>query len=192
MESGLTADLNGIWGDAGGDVYAVGNVGSILRYRDGAWTRLPCRTTVTLRSVWGDGTGVVYSWVTPSSATTVFLERGAERHRIQSQFHLGSFLGRHIHSWPTRENPSPRGLRVRAMSSGGGRPPQRYLGNGPGRVLHRPELRRDLRETRSLAGDSPRCRSQLDRIWGSSPNDIFVVGQSDGSAPQRHRLAAHE
>ena len=59
--SGTTQVLNGVWGSAAGDIYAVGIGGTILHSRgDGQWTAQTSGTTATLSAVWGDSASDVF------------------------------------------------------------------------------------------------------------------------------------
>jgi len=53
MNSGTTQILNGIWGTAANDVYAVGYGGTILHYDGSNWTRMTSGTTAMLSAIWG-------------------------------------------------------------------------------------------------------------------------------------------
>jgi hypothetical protein len=44
--------LNDVWAVPGGDVYAVGETGTILRRRGGSWTQMTSNTTANLLGVW--------------------------------------------------------------------------------------------------------------------------------------------
>lgn len=52
--------LRGIWGVAGGPVFAVGSNGTILRNTSGTWTTMTSGTTADLFSVWGRSATDVY------------------------------------------------------------------------------------------------------------------------------------
>lgn len=47
--------LNALWGDGAGALWAVGELGTIVRARDGAFARVPSPTTANLVGVWGRG-----------------------------------------------------------------------------------------------------------------------------------------
>ncbi|MBM4445354.1 MAG: hypothetical protein FJ020_08665 [Chloroflexi bacterium] len=62
MTSGTTNNLNDVWGSVSDNVvYAVGNGGTILRYRDGAWSSMESLTSVQLNAVWGSSGSAVYA-----------------------------------------------------------------------------------------------------------------------------------
>ncbi|MBW1786259.1 MAG: hypothetical protein JRK53_06510, partial [Deltaproteobacteria bacterium] len=51
--------INGIWGASSSNVFAVGELGTILHYNGSKWSVMSSGTTVTLKSVWGSsGTDV--------------------------------------------------------------------------------------------------------------------------------------
>ena len=51
MTSGTTADLSGVWGSSGEDVFAVGAFGTILHYDGTAWSLMDSGTTEGLYGV---------------------------------------------------------------------------------------------------------------------------------------------
>jgi hypothetical protein len=53
MDSPSTEDLNGIWGFAQNDVWAVGAKGTILHFDGSAWTQIDSGTTLDLFDIWG-------------------------------------------------------------------------------------------------------------------------------------------
>ena len=53
MPSGTTNALYGVWGSSGSDVFAVGQLGTILHCNGSAWSAMSSGTTIILRGVWG-------------------------------------------------------------------------------------------------------------------------------------------
>jgi len=53
MNSLLLGAINKIWGSGPQDVYAVGNVGTIVRYDGTSWRRLESGTTLPIRGIYG-------------------------------------------------------------------------------------------------------------------------------------------
>jgi len=44
-----------VWGSSTGDVYAVGEAGTILHLTNGSWTTMPGgKASVLLAGIWGD------------------------------------------------------------------------------------------------------------------------------------------
>ncbi len=60
-ETGVDADLFGIWGSAADDLFAVGESGTILHYDGVSWTPMESPVTDTLLDVWGAGSGSVFA-----------------------------------------------------------------------------------------------------------------------------------
>lgn len=60
--SGTTNKLNGVFGFASNNIYAVGNSGTILHWNGIAWSTQTSGTTANLMGVQGPDTGHVYVW----------------------------------------------------------------------------------------------------------------------------------
>jgi hypothetical protein len=60
MISGTTQDLNDVWGHPTAGVFAVGNVGTVLRLNGAAWTTVAVKTSAAVTSVWGSGAKDIY------------------------------------------------------------------------------------------------------------------------------------
>ncbi|MFH0801224.1 MAG: IPT/TIG domain-containing protein [bacterium] len=52
--------LDGVWGAANNDVYAVGQNGTVLHY-DGSWSIMSSGTTSTLRGIWGASSSSIFA-----------------------------------------------------------------------------------------------------------------------------------
>jgi len=62
MSSGAVADLRGVWGTSGSDVFAVGTAGTILHFNGTAWTSQGAGvTTQPLAGVWGSANNDVFA-----------------------------------------------------------------------------------------------------------------------------------
>jgi hypothetical protein len=59
--SGITFNLNGIWGSSGTDVFAVGDNGIILHYNGSKWSQMDSGTATDLLSVWGSSASDIYT-----------------------------------------------------------------------------------------------------------------------------------
>jgi hypothetical protein len=62
MSSGTSADLWGVWGSSGTDVFTVGSSGTILHYDGIAWSLMSAGTTKALSSVWGSSGNDVFAF----------------------------------------------------------------------------------------------------------------------------------
>ena len=52
---GQPGELTGVWGSGPGDVFAVGQQGTILHLSNGSWSAMSSGTGAALGSVWGTG-----------------------------------------------------------------------------------------------------------------------------------------
>lgn len=59
--TGLTTNLNGVWGIAENSNWAVGDGGKIYRWDGGTWTVMLSNTTIDLLGVWGTGDKNLYA-----------------------------------------------------------------------------------------------------------------------------------
>jgi hypothetical protein len=55
-----SAELYGVWGSGPGDVYAVGDEGTVLHYNGQSWARIRPDTTESLTAVWGPSAGLTF------------------------------------------------------------------------------------------------------------------------------------
>ncbi len=89
MESGTEENLHGVWGFESGDVFAVGDNGTILHFDGTQWNQMESNTTANLAAVWGgdpdhvlatgdEGTILYYdgtTWSPMASGTTAPIGR---------------------------------------------------------------------------------------------------------------------
>lgn len=61
MDSGTTNRLSAVWGTAPENIFAVGDIGTILHFNGNNWTQMVSPTTNILRDVWGAGPSDVYA-----------------------------------------------------------------------------------------------------------------------------------
>jgi hypothetical protein len=61
LNSGTASMLYGVWGSSPSDVFAVGNVGTILHYNGSAWSAMSSGTTRELVGVWGNSATDVFA-----------------------------------------------------------------------------------------------------------------------------------
>jgi hypothetical protein len=53
--------LSGVWGSSGGDIFAVGDYGTIVHYDGTDWSPMSSGTTAWLSGVWGSSGGDVFA-----------------------------------------------------------------------------------------------------------------------------------
>jgi hypothetical protein len=74
INTGNTNSLIAIWGSSANNVFAVGDVGTILQYNGNNWTAMNSGTTKTIWGVWGTSATNVYAvGGTQSSSTDGFI-----------------------------------------------------------------------------------------------------------------------
>lgn len=95
--TGVTVNLNAIWGSAPDDLYVVGNSGTILHsVGDGVWTAQPTGVVNALFGIWGSGANDIYAvgagrtilHSTGNGVWTAQVSPAASPGAILSQFHL--------------------------------------------------------------------------------------------------------
>jgi len=61
MTSGTSSDLQGVWGAANNDIFAVGLDGTVIHYNGTAWSAMTSNTSTYFYGVWGVGSKDVYA-----------------------------------------------------------------------------------------------------------------------------------
>jgi hypothetical protein len=86
MDSGTTRTLEGVWGSANVDVFAVGGpsegLSTILHYDGADWSPMSSGTTEGLFDVWGSAGTDVYAVGGPSEGLSTILHYGGEGYVI--------------------------------------------------------------------------------------------------------------
>lgn len=57
--SGVAVDLNSVYGQASGDIWAVGDNGTLLHFSGGTWSAMASEQTENLTAVWSNGSGTL-------------------------------------------------------------------------------------------------------------------------------------
>jgi hypothetical protein len=70
INTGNTKSLVAIWGSSANNVFAVGNVGTILQYNGNNWTSMDSGTTKSIWGVWGTSATNVYAVGGSQSSST--------------------------------------------------------------------------------------------------------------------------
>jgi hypothetical protein len=157
MKSPTTEHLYGVWGSSGTNVFAVGEMGTILHYDGLTWSAdIESGTTEGLRAIWGTGGSNIYS---VGGAGTILHFDGMSWSAIESNS-AAWLLG----IWGTSD------VNIYAVGGfydgvGGWFHPDSWSG---GVILHYDgtawtEIKTDI-------------NSRLFSIWGSSESDIYTVG----------------
>ncbi len=61
MPSGTVNGLEGVWGTASNDVWAVGAAGTLLHYNGVAWSTVLSGTASNLNSIWGTAANNIFA-----------------------------------------------------------------------------------------------------------------------------------
>ena len=57
----IDTQLNGVWGAAANDIWAVGDGGVIVHFNGVDWSTIPSGTTENLSSIWGSGPNDIWA-----------------------------------------------------------------------------------------------------------------------------------
>jgi uncharacterized protein YjdB len=114
MVSGTTAQLNGIWGTSATNVFAVGDVGTILHYDGSSWAPMASGTTSSLSAVGGtSATDLDRAW-----DDWLLKERNRVRLPGQPSAHAFEHHGIAFRSDISDESPDPAGRQGIARQEG--------------------------------------------------------------------------
>jgi formylglycine-generating enzyme required for sulfatase activity len=182
MTSGTTNDLRGVWGSSGGDVFAVGDGGTVVHYDGTDWSAMGWSTPQHLYDVWGssgsdvfavgtggaivhyDGTG----WSVMSSGTSQYLSGvwGSSSSDVYAVGQAGTILHYDGTAWSPMSSGTTAWLND-VWGSGGS--DVFAVGMG-GTILHY-----DGTAWSAMSSDT---WNGLYGVWGSFGADVFVVGES--------------
>lgn len=76
MNSLLTGAINKIYGVSPQDVYAVGNIGTIVHYTSGSWQAMESGTSLPFNDIWGELDGEANHFFAISIASNKYLNEG--------------------------------------------------------------------------------------------------------------------
>ena len=187
MISGTTNNLKGVWGSSGGDVFAVGDSGTILHYDGTAWSAMASPTTDNLNSIWGSssthavavgdsGTILHYdglNWLEAQSNTTNNLNGiwGSSTVYAFAVGDSGTFLYYYNGSWSSPMPPGTIPANLNAVWGSPDKANDTYCVGDGGTIGH---------FGGSIPGgfmDSGTTENIKD-IWGSSSSNVFAVGSN--------------
>jgi photosystem II stability/assembly factor-like uncharacterized protein len=183
MTHPTTSGLYGVWGSSPGDVFAVGDAGTILHY-DGTWSTMS-PLSATLLNVWGSSDNDVFAvgmlgailhydgtWSAMSSLTTnnLWSVWGSSASDVFAVGEGGTIL--HYEgsgsTWSTMPNiPTTNELH----SVWGSGPDDVFAVGGGGTILHY-----DGNGSTWSAMPNIPTTDTLHSVWGSSATDVFAVG----------------
>ena len=192
MSSGTTISLKGIWGSASDNVYAVGNDGVILHFNGTDWTLMESGTSEWLNGIWGsspndifavgrNGTIVYYdgqSWSATGGAsdlclTAVWGTAGSDQVYVSGwQAFAVGIAGFTVFRYQNGDwnNPERLSGSGRLLAGWSGNESGFYAVGGLGLVIRSES---NFEEYQDI---SPDTSNELNGVWGSGPNNLFVVG----------------
>ncbi len=181
--------LSAVWGSGPNDVWVVGAAGTVLHWDGSAWATVSVGTTQSLSAVWGSGPNDVWAVSTPGAIfhTTGFANGSAEWSRATEIADAGvdtasaGKLSRAI--WGT----SPRDVWV------GGDPFARKGSSATWGGFRTVFADADAGDGVTDGGIvwTPISSSLVTAIWGSGPEDIWVVGPGSKGLASGGSSAAH-
>ena len=148
MDSNTIEVLYGVWGSSSNDVFAVGNNGSILHYDGNQWRAMNSGTSASLYGVWGTSSDNVFA---VGEGGTILHYNGSVWHSVDSgahdQIQVNGIWGS-----------SGSDIFIVGVDEE----------NGDGIILHYNGSEWQEMNRRALI--------YFGEIWGTEPNDIFVLG----------------
>ncbi|MBN1342486.1 MAG: hypothetical protein JXQ73_07390 [Phycisphaerae bacterium] len=140
--------INGLWGTASDNVFAVGYYGVILRYDGSTWSTMTSGTTISLRDVWGTGPNDVFAvgyggtilryngatWSPMTSGTTrgLYAVWGSAANDVFAAGESGTVLHYDGTAWSSMES----GTSVQLNGVWGSGPSDVYAVGEDGTILH--------------------------------------------------------
>ncbi len=178
--TGTTATLYGIWGTGPGDVFAVGDNGTVLHYDGAAWSPMDSGVSAVLYDVWGSGSGDVFAvgqggaichydgiaWGEMSSGTGRHLQGvwGTDNHDVYAVGYGGTILHYDGLSWSEMENGNTSHLKAIWGSSS----TDIFAAGNNGVVLHYD----GVTWSTMLENTHP----NFEAMWGSASDNVLAVG----------------
>lgn len=195
IPSGCSGRLNSVWVGGPGEVWAVGDSGAVLRRTQGKWsTPAASFTTKTLTHVWGHPGGSVV-WATTSDGK-VFKFDGTQWAEAYdgasdivtdkqlngvwgssgSDIYAVGNVGKVVHFNGTRWRAELPGITdaihgVWVTAKG-----DAFAVGYQGRLLVRDKKRWREKTPASLTKEAADGYASLQRVWGTSPSNIYAVG----------------
>ena len=181
MSSGAAADLHGIWGTNGADVFAVGNSGTILHYDGSTWNSMSGGTTNDLHSVWGakgtdifaagnSGTimrynGSTWSLVTSGTTSDLYGIWGTSGKDVFAVGNAGTIVHYDGTVWASKTSGTNNNLH--AVWGNG---TDVFAAGNSGTILHY--------DGSIWSSMSSGTTNDLHAVWGATGADLFAAGNS--------------
>ncbi|MFN8459698.1 MAG: alpha/beta hydrolase-fold protein [Anaerolineae bacterium] len=175
-----TNQLNSIWGSSASDVFAVGQLGTIVHYDGSAWSPLESRTAKNFTGVWGSSPNDVF--VTGTSGAILHYD-GIAWSKMDSGWTMGIMGvwgssssdvfavgegGIILHYDGAAWSPIPSGVFETLTGVWGSSGSDVFVVGGDGRILHY--------DGQTWSPMPSGTTEQLWGVWGSSGTDVFAVG----------------
>jgi len=203
ITSGVTENLNAVWGDSATDVFAVGDAGTILHYNGDNWTLMTSGVTENLNAIWGysnapvfavgdGGTIILYNgkqWSSMTSGTAYNLKGvwGISASEFFAVGEHGTILHYSPYEWSFMSTSSYDLLAVWNSSPSdvfavGENRMLQYYDNSYhyySRILHYDgSTWAYITIGNGVLYGSREPLADLNDVWGSSSSDVFVAGDN--------------
>jgi hypothetical protein len=76
VASGITADLNAVWGSSSTNIFAAGQSGTIIHYDGSSWSVMASGTTADIYGIWGQIAQISLPWAIRETLYTTMARRG--------------------------------------------------------------------------------------------------------------------
>jgi photosystem II stability/assembly factor-like uncharacterized protein len=176
-----TRQLDGVWCSPNGDVFAVGDGGTILRYNGTYWSPMTSGTTEHLHGVWGNSAGDVFAvgdngtilryngtyWspMTSSTDRNLYAVWGSSSDNVFAVGESGTILRYNGISWSL---PMNSGVTERLCGVWGSSSDNVFAVGEGGIILRYAGI--------SWNSVNSSITEDLHGVWGSSSGDIFATG----------------
>jgi beta propeller repeat protein len=181
----ISANLYGIWGSSGSDIFAIGGYGrTILHYDGNAWSLMTSGTTGILRGVWGSSGSDVFAvgyggtilhydgsaWSLMTSGTPYYLSGvwGSSGSDVFIVGYNGTILHYDGSAWSLKTT----GTTDTLLGVWGSSASDVFAVGVGGTILHY--------DSRVWSPMAPGTTKNLFDVWGNSTTDVFAVG-GDGT-----------
>lgn len=204
MRTGIGNNLNGVWGNAVNNVFAVGDKGTILYYDGLKWSLMKSGIKGDLYGVWGTSEKDVYAvgeideleigilhydgltWDVTKLVTTVTPLRGIWGTGYNDIFVVGSYQQIFHYNGKVWEKSEHNFGTLRSVWGDSGKDVYAVgydsvsVYDGHGGLINRGETAQNLvhYDGESWSRVDLKVNNPIKAVWGSGPEDIFIVGDN--------------